>query len=149
MPRRGKWFSIKLPAQDNCDQCDIFLHSLAECIPREKWSFPIILHLDPSWYKPSLVGEKKFRMKFGDYAKVQNGPNRRNTISSRTHPEIAVSPTGNSNGTINLFCLITGRILKRRDFTQFTMPDIFILKKMGKENRKGSIWQFNIVQGLL
>ena len=81
----------------------------------------IVVVTKPSW-------EKHYHIKLGDYYEVQNKLDPRNKIFPRTHPEIAVSPTGNFNGAIKFFCLITGRIMKRRKFTQFTMPDRIIKK---------------------
>ena len=39
-----------------------------------------------------------------------------------------LGPTVNSQGTVNLFCLETGRVLKRRNFTIYPMPDRVIKK---------------------
>ena len=46
----------------------------------------------------------------------------------RTHEAIALGPTGNFNGTYKFFCLKIGRVLKRRRWISFPMPDRVIKK---------------------
>ena len=99
--------------------------------------------------RTKLSCKKHFRIQFGYYDEFHDEPDPWNTISPRTHPAIAVGPTGNLNSTIKFFCLITGSILKRRNFTRFPMPDRIIRKKKhGVRNGTGSIWQCYRFQGL-
>ena len=97
----------------------------------------IVLQTNMSW-------KKHCRIKFGDYAGVHDEPDPINAISPHTHPSIPVSPTGNFNGTINFFCLITGRILKCLNFTRYPMPDIVIQKQThGVRKSTPPLWEGN------
>ena len=91
----------------------------------------IVVRTKLSWKKHCCI-------KVGDYAEVHNEPDPNNTISPCTHPEIAVVPTGNFNGIYKFFCLITGRILKRRNFTWYPMPYKIIKQKnaRGKKTKR-------------
>ena len=102
IPHCGKLFAIQLRAQDDCDKSDIFLHPLAECINRKN-GFSQEFSPRSIMVETNLSCKKHFRVKFGDYAEVHDEPNPRNTISPRTHQEIAVGHTGNFNGTVKVF----------------------------------------------
>jgi hypothetical protein len=75
------------------------------------------LHLD---YK------KHCRVLPGTYCKVHDKPSPSNTIVPQRHKGIALGPTGNLQGTVKLYCLNTGRMLKRRSFMPLPMPDSMI-----------------------
>ena len=108
MPRRGKWFSIQLPAQDNCDQYDIYFSFFGWIHSPWKMEFPKNSLPNPSWYGLSLVGKSIAAVNLRDYAEVHDEPGPINTISPRNHPEIAVVPSGNFNGTIKFFVWLRG-----------------------------------------
>ena len=69
------------------------------------------------------------------YCEVQNEPNPSHTTVSRTHERISLGSTGNLQGSVKFYCLNTGRVLKRRDFTEILMPTAVIAKvnKIGKK----------------
>jgi hypothetical protein len=48
------------------------------------------------------------------------------TMASRTQPAICLGPTGNMQGSYRFFSLSTGRVIVRRNFTAFPMPDNII-----------------------
>ena len=56
-------------------------------------------------------------------------------MEPRTHGAIALGPTGNMQGTVKFLCCDTFRVLKRRAFTKFNMPDS-IIKKINKYGLK-------------
>ena len=49
-------------------------------------------------------------------------------MKSRSQGAIYLGPTGNLQGTYKFFSLATGKILKRRKFTQLPMPDSVVCK---------------------
>ena len=61
------------------------------------------------------------------------------TTVSRTHERIALGPTGNLQGSVKFYCLNTGKVLKRRAFTEIPMPTAVIAKadKIGKKDNQG------------
>ena len=64
----------------------------------------------------------------GSYCEVHDNPNPSNTTLRRTHEWIALGPTRNLQGSVKFYCLNTGRVLKRRDFTEIPMPTDVIAK---------------------
>jgi len=64
----------------------------------------------------------------GSYCEVHDKPVPTNTMVSRTHEAITLGPAGNLQGSVKFFCLNTGRVLKRRRFTQMPMPQSVITK---------------------
>ena len=62
----------------------------------------------------------------------------------RTHEGIALGPTGNLQGSVKFYCLNTGRVLKRRDFTEIPMPDSIIarVEAIGKREKQGRAFEF-------
>ena len=75
----------------------------------------------------------------GSYCEVHDEPNPTNTTVSRTHEGIALGPTGNLQGSVKFYCLNTGQVLKRQDFTEIPMPTAVIAKvdKIGKKENQG------------
>ena len=69
------------------------------------------------------------------YYELHDKPNPSNTIVSRTQKGIALGPTVNLQGSVKFYCLNTGRVLKRQDFTEIPMPTAVIAKvnKIGKK----------------
>jgi len=68
------------------------------------------------------------RVEFGAYVEAHDDPVITNDMVSRTRPSIALGPAGNRQGSIKVFCLTTGMVLKRRNFTEYPMPDKVITK---------------------
>ena len=60
-------------------------------------------------------------------------------MTPRTHARIACGPTGNLQGSVKFYCLTTGRILKRQNWTALPMPDKVIDKvnRIGESKRQG------------
>ena len=75
----------------------------------------------------------------GSYSEVHDEPNPSNTTVSHTHEGISLGPTGNLQGSVKFYCLNTGRVLKRRDFTEIPIPTAVIAKvnKIGKKENQG------------
>ena len=67
--------------------------------------------------------KKHCRVLPGRYCEVHDEPMPTNMMMPRTHKCIALSPTGNLQGSVKFYCLRTGRVLKRRSFTPIPMPD--------------------------
>ena len=82
-----------------------------------------------------MDAKKHCRVIPGSYWGVHDEPNPTNTTVSRTHEGIALGPTGNLQGSVKFYCLNTGRVLKRRAFTEIPMPTSVIAKvdKIGKK----------------
>jgi hypothetical protein len=91
-------------------------------------AFPVKMGI-PSTYLPQeilvrwrLDYKKHCRVLPGTYCKVQDEPNPLNSMVGRTHEDIALGPTGNLQGSVKIFCLNTGCMLKRWSFTALPMP---------------------------
>ncbi|KAL7470808.1 hypothetical protein ACHAXS_011072 [Conticribra weissflogii] len=69
---------------------------------------------------------KHCRTPFGSYCEVHDEPAPLNSMRPRTHPAIALGPTGNAQGTYKFFCLEKGTVLKRNHWTEYPMPDSII-----------------------
>ena len=71
----------------------------------------------------------------GSYCEIHDKPNPSNTTVSRTHEGISLGPTGNLQSRVKFYCLNTGRVLKRQDFTEIPMTAAVIAKvnKIGKK----------------
>ena len=82
--------------------------------------------------------KKHARVPFGSYCEVHDDPDITNTLEARTHPGIALGPSGNLQGSVRFFCLLTGKVLTRRNFTRFPMPDsiIKLVEKWGIKSKK-------------
>ena len=89
-------------------------------------------------HRTKLSWEKHCQLDFGTYCEVHDEKDPTNDNVPRSHEGIALGPTGNFNGTYKFFCLKTGRVLKRRRWTEYPMPDR-VVKKMewwGKQTRR-------------
>lgn len=64
--------------------------------------------------------------RFGSYGEAFEDPTTTNTMQERTSSCINLGPTGNFQGTHKFLCLTTGRVIKRRKFTELPMPDSMI-----------------------
>ena len=60
---------------------------------------------------------------FGNYCKVHDELDPTNRRQPWTHKVLALGPTGNSQDTVQFFCLKPGRVLKQRNFTIYPMSD--------------------------
>ena len=83
--------------------------------------------------------KKHCRVLPGSYCEVHDEPNPFNTTVILTHEGIDLGPTGNLQGSVKFYCLNTGRVLKRRAFTEIPMPTAVIVKvnKIGKYENQG------------
>ena len=59
-----------------------------------------------------MDAKKNCRVLPGSYCEVHDDPNPTNTTVSCTREGIALGPTGNLQGSVKLYCLNTGRVLK-------------------------------------
>jgi hypothetical protein len=62
----------------------------------------------------------------------------------RTHEAIALGPTGNLQGSVKFYCLKTGQVLKRWEFTPLPMPDQIIkqVNAFGACEKQGQDFRF-------
>ena len=62
----------------------------------------------------------------------------------RTHEGVALGLTGNLQGSVKFYCLNTGRVLKRRAFTEIPIPTAVIAKvnNIGKKENQGKEFRF-------
>ena len=92
----------------------------------------------------SMDAKKHCRVLPVSYCGVHNEPNPSNSTISRTHEGIALGPTRNLQGSVKFYCLNTGQVLKRRDFTDIPMPTAVISKvnKIGKRENQGIEFRF-------
>ena len=78
--------------------------------------------------------KKHCRVLPGTYCEVHDKPDPTNTTVSRTHEGTTLGPTRNLKGSVEFYCLNTGRVLKQRNFTEIPMPESVKTKvnKIGK-----------------
>ena len=74
-------------------------------------------------------------MHFGAYVEASKDPDITNTMAERTHNCLALGSSGNLQGSVECFDLITGKVGVRRTIKVLPMPDS-ILKLI---NRWGSL----------
>ena len=72
----------------------------------------------------SIDWKKICKLHFGVYAQVHKDRNVTNTLEERTQGSICLGPTGNLQGTYNLFFLRSGNKITRRQFTEVPTPTI-------------------------
>ena len=86
-----------------------------------------------------MDAKKHCRVLPGSYYEVHDETNPSNTTVIRTHEGTSLGPTGNLQGSVKFYCLNTGRLLKRRVFTEIPMPTAVIAKvnKIGKKENQG------------
>ena len=86
-----------------------------------------------------MDAKKHCRVLPSSYCEVQDNPNPFNTTVNRTHKGISLGRTVNLQGSVKFYCLNTGRVLKRRAFTEIPMPMAVIAKvnKIGKKENQG------------
>ena len=91
-----------------------------------------------------MDAKNRCRVLPGSYCEVHDEPNPTHTTVSRDHEGIALGPTGNLQGSVKFYCLNTGRVLKRRAFTEIPMPTAVIAKvdKIGKKENQGKEFRF-------
>ena len=85
------------------------------------------------WWR--LNYNKHCRVLPGTYCEVHDEPVPSNTMTSPMHAAIAMGPTGNLQGSMKFYCLTTGWILKRGEFTPYPMPD-WVIKRAGSSINK-------------
>ncbi len=95
------------------------------------------------WWR--LDYKKHCRMLPGTYCEVHDEPTPTNTMAWQTHECIALGPTGNLQGSVKFYCLMTGRVLKRCSFTPMPMPDWVIKRVDAIGEREGQGWTFRFL----
>ena len=85
-----------------------------------------------------MDAKKHCRVLPGSYCEIHDELNPTTTTVIRTHEGISLGPTGNLQGSVKFYCQNTGRVLKRRAFTDIPMPTAVITKvdKIGKSRTK-------------
>ncbi len=80
----------------------------------------------------------------GSYCEVHDEPSPSNTTVPRMQEAIALGPTGNLQGSVKFYCLMTGRVLKHREFMPLPMPDQIIkrVNAIGASENKDKISGF-------
>ena len=73
-----------------------------------------------------LDWKKIFKLHYGDYMQVQEDRNMTNTLEENTPGAIGLRPTGNLQGTYNLFSLRSGKKITRGQCTEVPTPTIVI-----------------------
>ena len=88
--------------------------------------------------------KKHCRVPFGSYCEVHDEPEPTNSQTPRTHPAIALGPSGNLQGTVKFYSLSTGCVLRRRAFTIIPVPQSIINKvnKIGKKEGHNRTFSF-------
>ena len=74
---------------------------------------------------------------FGTYCEVHNETDPSNSMVPHTHEAIALGTAGNLQRKHKFFCFNTGRVLNRRNFTEYPIPGI-VIKKVNKWGDKTS-----------
>ena len=89
--------------------------------------------------------KKHYRVLFGSYCKVHDEPEPSSSTKPRTHPAIALGPSGNLQGTVKFYSLDTGVVLRRRNFTLIPMPKMIMDKvnQIGKREQYGRVLAFS------
>ena len=86
-----------------------------------------------------LNNKKHCRVELGTYCEVHNEPTQTNTMTPQMHEAIALGPTGDLQGSVKLYYIHTGRVLKHCSFTPMPMPDHVIrrVNAIGKHKGQG------------
>ena len=71
----------------------------------------------------NMIWKKHFKVVLGAYCEIHNETGPSNSMVPCTHQAIALGPTSNLQVTHKLLCLNTGNVLKRRNFTEYPIPD--------------------------
>ena len=80
---------------------------------------------------------KHCRVLPGTYCEVHDKPSSSNSMTPHTHACIACGPTGNLQGSVKIYCLTTGWILKRQNWTALPMPNK-VIDKVREEQTSGT-----------
>jgi hypothetical protein len=88
--------------------------------------------------------KKHCRVLPGSYCKVHDKLVPENTMVWQTHKGIALSLTGNIQGSMKFYCTNPGRVLKHCSFTLMPMPDQAIkrVNAIGAQEGQGHAFQF-------
>ena len=73
--------------------------------------------------------KKICKLYFGPYTQVHKYRNLNNTLEERTQGEICLGPTGNLEGTYNLFSIGSGKNNSHGQFTEVPTPTI-VMKRV-------------------
>ena len=79
--------------------------------------------------------EKDCKATFGAYVEASRDDTVTNTTRDRTHPCIALGPSGNLQGSTKCFDLLTGKVVVRRTVKELPWPDR-LLKLVNKWREK-------------
>ena len=76
----------------------------------------------------TLDYKKHCRLEFGSYCETHEHPDKTNDMDPRSLPSLNLGPTGNLQGTHRFLNLRTGRIIKRRSWTELPIPKSVIAR---------------------
>ena len=78
--------------------------------------------------------QKHCQLPFGAYVQAHEEPSPSNGMQARTVGAICLGPTGNAQGSYKFLNLRTGKLIKRRKWTELPMPDEVIkrVNQLGK-----------------
>jgi hypothetical protein len=90
------------------------------------------------------LGAKHLQHHFGAYGLAYNDPTVTNTMQERGTEAICLGPTGNMQGTYKFLSLKTGKIIKRRKFDEYPVPDSIVTKvnTMGRRDHSNGRLRF-------
>jgi hypothetical protein len=92
---------------------------------------------------------KHCRAQFGSYCKAHDEPVLTNTMVTHSTPAIVLGPTGNLQYTYKFFSLETGKKIKRRKLTAYSMPDSVIKQVEAFGKSSSGVFDFSDRNGIL
>ena len=104
---------------------------------------PANLGISENFSPREIVTGRKIDMKkdcralFGAYVEASRDADVTNTMAERTHSCISLGPSGNLQGSLKCFDLITGKVIVRRTFRTIPIPDriLKLVNRWGKTSR--------------
>jgi hypothetical protein len=112
--------------------------------------FPVKLGISQMFLPQELLVQwqldykKHCRVPLGTYCEIHDEPVPTNTMVWRTHKGIALGPTGNLQGSVKIYCINTGRVLKCQSFTPMPMHDQVIkrINAISEKEGQGRAFRF-------
>ena len=71
---------------------------------------------------PKIDMKKDCKAVFGAYVEASTDADVTNTMADRTHSCLALGPSGNLQGSVKCFDLLTGKVVVRQTIKVFPMP---------------------------
>lgn len=99
---------------------------------------PVIISPAEAYRGYKINHDRELRVGFGEYCEVVDRYSD-NTMRPRTEPAISLYPTGNVNGTVVFFNLLTRRTIRRDQFTVLPMSSLVISSLNQLSTEKGVV----------